>query len=464
MYLRSLDIRNFRTFRHSKVAFPYPGRSGPSQLPNVALLLGNNGMGKSSALQAIALALMTPVIESTGYRPYSIVRRMSDEDRKENRGEAKTMVTAEVVLNSQDVDGYGGGAGDPRTLRALVERKGTTEVVGRGIAKGDQTGDRAWEPMFDERSAAFFFVGYGASRTVESSEKADPGLRYRSRHLRYDRVAGLFEEHTTLIPLVTWLPDLEKDKPGRHQQVVDLINRLLPGETRFLTNIEKGEFLFFHRGLAVPFRALSDGFKAYIGWICDLLYHVSFNCPPGMRLVDNQGIVLIDEIDLHLHPEWQLSVLPAISQALPNLQFICTSHSPIVAGTVESANLLLVVPDGSSASRLGRPETEIHGLTADQILMSPHFGLVSTRAPAFYDKLREVSGEVSRGEPDGAVKFMKMISLGAGAGDLTTVGADDDAGPTLESEDLLETRDTARRYFEEALSRSPELRRLLPGG
>ncbi len=62
MYLSSVDIRNFRTFRHSKAVFPYPGKDGGSQLPNVTLLLGNNGMGKSSALKAIALALMTPVI------------------------------------------------------------------------------------------------------------------------------------------------------------------------------------------------------------------------------------------------------------------------------------------------------------------------------------------------------------------------------------------------------------------
>ncbi len=422
MYLRSLEIRNFRTFRYSRAAFPYPGKEGSLQLPNVTLLLGNNGMGKSSALEAIALALMTPVIESTGYRPYSIGRRGA----RDKRG--KTKVIAEVVLNLQDVVTTIGEADERRPLQAVVEQKGTTEVLRTTGAQ-----DPIWDPMFDEGSAAFFFVGYGASRTVESSEKADPSLRFRSRHLRYDRVAGLFEEHATLIPLVTWLPELEKDKPAHHQQVFNLINRLLPGKTRFLDKIEKGEYLFSHRGLAVPFGALSDGFRAYIGWICDLLYHISFNCPPGMKLADNQGIVLIDEIDLHLHPEWQLSVLPAISRALPNLQFICTSHSPIVAGTVESTNLLLVVPDGSNASKLSRPEIEVHGLTADQILMSPHFGLVSTRAPAFYDKLREVSGEVSRGEPGGAVKFMKMISLGAGADDLAKSTGEESTGTVVES-------------------------------
>ena len=124
---------------------------------------------------------------------------------------------------------------------------------------------------------------------------------------------------------------------------------------------------------------------------------------------------MIDEIDLHLHPEWQLVVLPTISQALPKLQFLCTTHSPIVAGTVESANLHLVLPDGDMASVLTRPEVEVHGLTADQILQSPHFGLVSTRAPDFYAELQEVSRAVSRGEPGAAARFMEMTALGAGA-------------------------------------------------
>jgi len=132
-------------------------------------------------------------------------------------------------------------------------------------------------------------------------------------------------------------------------------------------------------------------------------------------LVDHRGIVMIDEVDLHLHPQWQLEVLPTISRAFPRLQFLCTTHSPIVAGTVESATLFLLLAEGETASFLATPEREVHGLTADQILTSSHFGLVSTRAPDFYEELRKVSGDVSRGKPGAAVRFMEMTSLGAAA-------------------------------------------------
>ena len=203
--------------------------------------------------------------------------------------------------------------------------------------------------------------------------------------------------------------------PARYGEVATLLARLLPEGTSFRGREGREDYLFHHRGLDVQFDALSDGFRAYIGWIGDLLYHMCLCCPDGEKLVDHRGIVMIDEVDLHLHPEWQLVVLPTISQALPKLQFLCTTHSPIVAGTVESANLHLVLPDGEIASVLTRPEVEVHGLTADQILQSSHFGLVSTRAPDFYRELQEVSRAVSRGEPGAAGRFMEMTSLGAGA-------------------------------------------------
>ena len=347
MYLESLNIGRFRAFRHTEVRFRYPGSADASRLkyPNVNLLLGNNGMGKSAVLKAAAIALMSPIIGSTGYRPYSLVRHETGVDP----GDAE--IEARVELSDQDSIGGRLAKEHRERLGARVSRRHTTETC----EPSPKTADSVWEEMYKKDSPAFFFVGYGVSRTVESPEKVDQSLRRRSRHLRYERVAGLFEEQATLIPPDAWLPELRTLIPDRYKEVETLLEQLLPEGTSFRVREAREECLFRHRGLDVRFDALSDGFRAYIGWIGDLLYHMCLCCPSDEKLVDHRGIVMIDEVDLHLHPEWQLVVLPTISRALPKLQFLCTTHSPIVAGTVESANLHLVLPDGDTASVLAPP-------------------------------------------------------------------------------------------------------------
>ena len=395
-----------RCFRRAEARFLPPDSEdvNPVELPNINLLLGNNGMGKSATLKAIALAILSPVIESAGYVPYSIVRR----DRRKQL--PRTEITAEILLHRQDVESHDRTLEEPMTLKTVVLRTRTTERIKRETIE-----DAIWETMFDDYSPGFFLVGYGASRTIESSESVDLSARRKSRLLRYERVSGLFEEHTTLIPLTAWLPELERNNPGRHKQVTNLIDRLLPEHTHFKGELANGEFLLRHRGLKIELSAMSDGYRAYMGWICDLLYHVCMGCPSGVKLVNNLGIVLIDEIDLHLHPNWQRSILPTLSRTLPNLQFICTTHSPLVAGTVCSANILLLLPDGAQASKLARPDVEIHGLNADQILLSPHFGLNSSRAPSFVEELRKVSKSARSGDRNEAVRFTRMVAHGAGA-------------------------------------------------
>jgi predicted ATP-binding protein involved in virulence len=162
----------------------------------------------------------------------------------------------------------------------------------------------------------------------------------------------------------------------------------------------------------MPFPALSDGYRAYLGWVSDLLYHVVTTCPPGLKLVENRGIVMVDEIDLHLHPKWQMTVLPILAKGLPKLQFLITSHSPLLVGSLEWMNIIVMEPGKRESSVPRRVETAVHGLDADQVLLTDLFGMESTRAKGKQTQLKDLSLKARAGDMDAAKEFMKQMARG----------------------------------------------------
>ena len=378
-------------------------------MPNVNLLLGNNGAGKTTTLKAIALSVLSPVLSSSGLVPYRLIRHQT----QHQEGLIKALAQATVCFHEQDL-----GSKE----RAYLTNRRPTYM---GMQITGFAGNERFFPQPDSASAttsifqsegfrddspSFFVVGYGAIRRVEESKSLDIPSRRKMRLLRYERVAGLFENYVSLIPLTSWLPQYKASNPGRYKQVVNLINRLLPEDARFLAKIEQGDYLFEINGTPAPFGALSDGYQAYIGWVADLLYHICMGAPRGAKLVDNYGIVLVDEIDLHLHPDWQRSVIPTIAEALPNLQFVFTTHSPIVAGSVEKENLYVMETTADGASVVRQYNESIYGLNAEQILLSPYFNLATTRAANFSDELKTLSIKAGRGDLDAALAFMKRLA------------------------------------------------------
>lgn len=410
MYLNRLTLENVRTFVKADIPFVHPDLSfapKPSKstdpppeprLPNVNLLLGDNGSGKSTVLRMIALAAFGPAVEDAGLRDAGLIRRANGHPQ-----DARARLGTTFTLHAQDR-----APGTQIESEVVVRRRGELDQY-------DFTGPvGGWEDVYESQNDAFFVVGYGATRRVERPESFDMGTRTKARFLRAQRVASLFEESFSLIPLTYWLPDLKKTNRGRYTQVVHLLNRLLgPGHYRFSQEMERGDYLFERGGLHIPFQSLSDGYRAYVGWVADLLYHVCYGCPSGNKLVETSGIVLVDEIDLHLHPKWQLRVIPTVARALPRMQFVFTSHSPLVAGSLEWMNILtLKTRAGMNRTRVNRLAESIHGLDADQILLSDFFGLRSTRAEAKRTQLDRLTDRAREGDDEAALQIVRELSRG----------------------------------------------------
>ena len=402
MYVNSIQLNDFRTLARTSVAFSYRGRERfgdlpQPRLPNVNVLLGDNGCGKTSVLRAIALAGLGPAVRDAGIFPHSLVRR----DRVGFKNEAR--IIAHLRLHAQD------HSEESEVLsRITVTRKGDIEQLAYVAA-----GAAEWEGVYESTNDAFFMVGYGATRRVDPPEDFNLGARAKNALPRAQRVMGLFQDSYALIPLGSWLPAYKSRNKGRYIQVVHLINRILAGsDYRFTEEMEGGDYLFAGRNARIPFQALSDGYRALIGWVGDLLYHVCFTCPAGKKLSDNHGIAMVDEIDLHLHPAWQMRIAASLARALPNIQFIFTSHSPLVAGSLERMNVIVMRRKGRSGVVAERVTESIHGLDADQLLLTDLFGLKTTRAGAKPARLKQLSIDAGKGDATAALQLIREMSRG----------------------------------------------------
>jgi energy-coupling factor transporter ATP-binding protein EcfA2 len=419
-------MKNFRTFVNSSAEFLYPDIAASTdsdnipKFKNINLLLGSNGSGKTTILKAIALSALSPIIKSSGFVPYCLVSKTEPDESKTTKAQhnidnGTAVLTGGFLLDDEDVapqyiKNKFGSSEHVHTNQVVILRRGDLEEIQSSIPVDLSL----WSNMYENKSPAFLMVGYGATRRVETRENFDFGSRQR-RSLRYQRVQGLFEDSYSLIPLGSWLPELENANPDQYQEVIHLIDRLLPEPFSFHGHFENREYLFIQEKIKIPFDALSDGYRSYIGWITDLLYHISTGCPENKRLVDCRGIVMVDEIDLHLHPAWQRDVIPIISGTFPNLQFIFTTHSPIVTGGLQSQNIIVLEMEGSQ-SQLLKLSRSVYGLNADQVLLSEYFGLDSTRAPGIRKKMRELNIKAMDGDKDASLELLKYLAEGEEAG------------------------------------------------
>lgn len=146
---------------------------------------------------------------------------------------------------------------------------------------------------------------------------------------------------------------------------------------------------------------LSDGEKCYIALVCDLTRRLTIANPQLDNPLNGSGIVLIDEIDLHLHPEWQMDVVTKLVSTFPNCQFFITTHSPIVASDVKGK--VFAMEGGQAYPR------NTYGKDSEQILASA-FGVLNPRNKVVQEMIDDAYKTIRESDYDKAKDLLANIS------------------------------------------------------
>ncbi|AUX32017.1 MULTISPECIES: AAA family ATPase [Sorangium] len=415
MYLRSFTARSIKCF--ADVRFDFPASSEESYA-GWNVILGANATGKTTLLQAIAVALVGPSPAMRLVSPTAWVRR----------DEPYGALEASFLRGENDV-ADGAPRKDPyRASFAVVGDQPTTldglefaapQIVLRGNPKDKEHRGLLRGP-YAANKAGWLVCAYGAFRRFTGGAEDD--LTYEPG--RAGRVASLFRESVALKRDLDWLPRLyarsldthAPDAPRAQQEyqiVRKLLDQLLPSPVQ-ISDVDTQKVYFSAPGATrVDLLELSDGYRSFLALVMDLLRQMTDVFEGVAGLVEQgeggalsvraDGVVLVDEVDLHLHPTWQREIGPRLQQVFPRLQFIVSSHSPFIAQAATRDGLFVLHAGSTNAPvHVIRPAPAVSGWTADQILLSPLFGLTDTRDPATEVLLKEHA--VLRGK----AKFEKL--------------------------------------------------------
>ncbi len=376
MWVEEISLDNIKCF--DKLAISFTNRKQPYSW---ITLLGENSSGKSTLLQCLALLLAGPeAAQQLCPRPMgwlaneahsgklSIRVHQSENDPGQFGTERKTRAFGYTfyVTGSQ-----------PLTIR--------NKVYSEPSIQESPEKRLSWlrQNAFTSKGQGWFAVGYGAFRRLtRSSQVIVPTLEPQAR---FSNFLTQFNEDQPLSAFEQWLVYLDyrivkaDDSEAKRQKQlgIDAINQLLPQPARFDSVTPEGRIIFDLKGHKVPTIGLSDGYRSVLALAGDLVWRLIQAFPDSASPLHEQGVVLIDELDIHLHPIWQRDIAFWLQQQFPRLQFIVATHSPLIASGAGEDALTLQFKLESGKTTATRVEN-LAAMNVDRILESPAFGLVSS--------------------------------------------------------------------------------------
>ena len=292
MYVSRVSLQNVRSFRRLDLDF---SKRSQSSRPLHTVLIGANGTGKTTLLRAIAVGVA---------------------DRKDTNG-----------LLAEPTGQFVGNSKKEAIIEIEIQQPGRANQTIKTVIASDNGQDVLVDKTPEVIATDRLVCGYGISR---ANEGPDPGRTYRV----IDSVYTLFQYEQPLIQTELALRRLE-DFLGerRYQNVLTNIKKTLGLRPADSIETTKGGGVTISGsriGKRIPLEGWADGYRKTLAWILDL-YAWAMRADCVTETGDVRGLVLVDEIEQHLHPSMQAKVLSRLCSLLPYVQIIATTHSPLVA-------------------------------------------------------------------------------------------------------------------------------------
>ena len=389
MHVRKVRIENIRGFGEGVRGLDLDLRRPDGSLAGWTVLAGRNGTGKSTLLQAIAVAIAGP-----SHAP----RLLPDFSRWMRQGRGAGRVTLDLEFSGEDSFSQRGKTPQSPLSVALEwpkpeEGDGEPQVC---VPEGFSETSLRRGPWRD--GEGWFLAGYGPFRRMTGhSTEATSMMKGR---LRLSSLATLFQEDASLAEGVQALKDIylrkmEGDKVAVELErgMLDLLrDDLLPTGVQVL-RVDSAGLWVRDGGMELPLAAISDGYRATAALVLDLLTLMQRSFDKGFRIardpkgrpfVPHSGVVLIDEADVHLHVSWQQRIGFWLKEHFPQVQFLVTTHSPFICQAADPGGLIRLAPAGSSPPAERVDEILYRRVVsggADDAVVSALFGLDHSHSP-----------------------------------------------------------------------------------
>ena len=367
MKIENITISNFKGIEFKELNFN----------PKFTVLVGNNGSGKSSILDAISISLGTILMRTQA--SFGINGRKT---RPLMKNEIRKIMVSPDNIEYSDVELSGQFQYQERVLNWRRSQKKTSKSLSYGDAKKlIDLGVHFTEQI--EKDIDLPLIVYHS--TARLAGEIFGKTSYEKIGSRFDGYYACLDPRSIKQKFMSWFKTFE-DSALKFNKDKSLYTAYI--ETLKLIVTEWHD-IKFHWGLDdmvgkisngtwLPLSNLSDGYRSIIRLTSDIAYRaIKLNPHLGINAVkETKGIVLIDEIDMHLHPVWQQKIITDLKNAFPNIQFIVTTHSPFIVQSLNSNEVINL--DGNSIDQ------HPNSMTIEQNAL--FMGVESNNSKLFSDK------------------------------------------------------------------------------